>query len=109
MLGTEHGEKFLNSGSALSTVLNRNATLRKNFNAKFGDRYRTVRDYYLPRKRLVVIQDVSPFVLDREVRAQTGINIEVNGPQATVATTALSNQANIAKVQEWLGHAQRLR
>ncbi len=62
VLGTEHGEKFFNSGSALSTVLNRNATLRKNFNAKFGDRYRTVRDYYLPRKRLVVIQDVSPFV-----------------------------------------------
>ena len=52
VLGTERGEKFLNSGSALSTVLNRNATLRKNFNAKFGDRYRTMRDYYLPRKRL---------------------------------------------------------
>jgi len=29
---------------------------------KFGDRYRTVRDYYLPRKESVVIQDVSPFV-----------------------------------------------
>jgi hypothetical protein len=32
------------------------------FEEKFGDRYRTVRDYYLPRKGLVVIQDVSPFV-----------------------------------------------
>ena len=29
---------------------------------EFGDQYRTVRDYYLPRKGLVVIQDVSPFV-----------------------------------------------
>ena len=62
VLGTEHGEKFFNSGSALSSVLNRSATLRKKFTDKFGDRYRTVRDYYLPRKRLVVIQDVTPFV-----------------------------------------------
>ena len=62
VLGTEHGEKFFNSGRALSSVLNRNATLRKKFNEKFGDRYRTVRDYYLPRKGLVVIDDVSPLV-----------------------------------------------
>jgi hypothetical protein len=34
--------------------------LRNDFSEK--DRYRTVRDYYLPRKGLVVIQDVSPFV-----------------------------------------------
>ncbi len=62
VLGTEHGEKFFNGGRALSSVLSRNVTLRKKFNDKFGDRYRTVRDYYLPRKGLVVIQDVSPFV-----------------------------------------------
>src|SRR6266566_5203701 len=62
VLGTEHREKFFNSGSALSSVLNRSATLRKKFNDKFGDRYRTVRDYYLPRKGLVVIPDVTPFV-----------------------------------------------
>jgi hypothetical protein len=62
VLGTEHGEKFFNGGRALSSVLSRNATLRKKFNDKFGNRYRTVRDYYLPRKGLVVIQDVSPFV-----------------------------------------------
>lgn len=61
VLGTEHGEKFFNGGRALSSVL-RNATLRNKFNGKFGDRYRTVRDYYLPRKGLVVIQDVSRFV-----------------------------------------------
>jgi hypothetical protein len=64
VLGTEHGDKFFNSGRALSSVLSRNATLRNKFNDKFGDRYRTVRDYYLPRKALVVIQDVSPFVPD---------------------------------------------
>jgi integrase/recombinase XerD len=40
----------------------------------------------------------------------TGINIEVNGLcvhslRAMAATNALSNEADIAKVQEWLGHA----
>jgi hypothetical protein len=61
VLGTEHGEKFFNGGRALSSVL-RSVTLRNKFNEKFGDRYRKVRDYYLPRKGVVVIQDVSPFV-----------------------------------------------
>lgn len=61
VLGTEHGEKFFNGGRALSSVL-RTATLRNKFTKRFGDQYRTVRDYYLPRKGLVVIQDVSPFV-----------------------------------------------
>jgi integrase len=41
---------------------------------------------------------------------ETGICIEVNGlcvhsMRATAATNALSNEADIAKVQEWLGHA----
>jgi hypothetical protein len=62
VLGTEHGERFSNGGRALSSVLSRNVKLRNKFNDKFGDQYRTVRDYYLPRKGLVVIQDVSPFV-----------------------------------------------
>jgi integrase/recombinase XerD len=40
----------------------------------------------------------------------TGISVEVNGLcahslRATAATNALSNEADIAKVQEWLGHA----
>lgn len=41
---------------------------------------------------------------------ETGINAEVNGlcvhsMRATAATNALTNKADIAKVQEWLGHA----
>jgi site-specific recombinase XerD len=41
---------------------------------------------------------------------ETGILIEVNGlcvhsMRATAATNALTNEADIAKVQEWLGHA----
>ncbi len=34
----------------------------KVFTEKFGGTYRTVRDYSVPRKERVLIQDVSPFV-----------------------------------------------
>ncbi len=41
---------------------------------------------------------------------ETGISADVNGLcelslHATTATNALSHEADIAKVQEWLGHA----
>jgi len=75
VLGTEHGERFFNGGRALSSVL-RNVTLRNKFNEKFGDRYRTVRDYYLPRKGLVVIQDVSPFVPELVAAAVEAVEAE---------------------------------
>lgn len=46
----------------------------------------------------------------RKYGCETGINAEVNGlcvhsMRATAATNALSHEADIAKVQEWLGHA----
>jgi integrase/recombinase XerD len=46
----------------------------------------------------------------RKYGLETGINAEVNGLcvhslRATAATNALSHEADIAKVQEWLGHA----
>jgi hypothetical protein len=62
VLGTVHAENFLNGRRAMSSVLSRNETLRRQFTEKFGDRYRTVRDYYVPRKESVAIQDVSAFV-----------------------------------------------
>ncbi len=62
VLGTEHAVRFLSGGRSMSSVLSRNEALRKKFTEKFGDRYRKVRDYYLPRKESVVIQNVSPFV-----------------------------------------------
>lgn len=62
VLGTEHSEKFLNGDRTLASVLNQNVKLRNKFNGKFADQYRTVRDYYLPRKGHVVIQDVSSLV-----------------------------------------------
>src|SRR5258708_10345271 len=72
VLGTEHGEKFFNGGRALPSVLKGNVTLRKKFSDKFGDRYSTVREYYMPRKGLVVIQDVSPFVPELVAMAVEG-------------------------------------
>jgi integrase/recombinase XerD len=41
---------------------------------------------------------------------ETGVSAQVNGLcvhslRATAATNALENEADIAKVQEWLGHA----
>ena len=41
---------------------------------------------------------------------KTGVSAEVNGLcvhslRATAATTALTHEANIANVQEWLGHS----
>lgn len=45
----------------------------------------------------------------RKYGLETGINLKVNGfcvhsLRATAATNALSHEADIAKVQEWLGH-----
>jgi hypothetical protein len=62
VLGTEHVDKFFNGGRAISSVLSRHVKLKSEFGQKFGDRYLKVRDYYVPRKDLVTIQDVSPFV-----------------------------------------------
>jgi len=41
----------------------------------------------------------------REYSAALGFEIGVHSLRATAATNALDRQADIAKVQEWLGHA----
>jgi hypothetical protein len=61
VLGIEHPLRFFNSGRSLSSVLN-NVKLQNQFFVKFGEKYRTVRDYYVPRKDFVLIRDVSSFV-----------------------------------------------
>jgi hypothetical protein len=62
VLGTEHPTKFLNGGRALSSILSHSVKLQRQFLEKYGTQYQTVREYYLPRKQSVEIQDVSPFV-----------------------------------------------
>ena len=43
--------------------------------------------------------------LVRAYSAQLGFEIGAHALRATAATNALDHQADIAKVQEWLGHA----
>ena len=43
--------------------------------------------------------------LVRAIRRQLGFQIGAHALRATAATNALDHQADIAKVQEWLGHA----
>jgi hypothetical protein len=58
VLETDRPLRFLNGGRALSSVL-KDARLAESFRSQFGDRYRTVREYFLPRQSAVTIQDVS--------------------------------------------------
>lgn len=64
LLGTDHAAKFLHGGRALSSVLSRNDKLQRIFADRFGDRYRTVGDYYADYAGAVRIEDVSPWLSD---------------------------------------------
>jgi integrase/recombinase XerD len=51
---------------------------------------------------------VTPDAIYKLVRAYSallGFEIDADALRATAATNALDHQADIAKVQEWLGHA----
>ncbi len=76
VLGTQHAEKFFNGQRSLTSVLKGNVTLRNRFHERFGDQYRTVREYYLPRKGFVIIQDVSPFVPELVAAAVEAAEVE---------------------------------
>ncbi|AHK02716.1 hypothetical protein X971_2855 [Agrobacterium tumefaciens LBA4213 (Ach5)] len=62
LLGTEHALKFLRGGRALSSVLSRNDKLQKMFSGRFGETFRTARDYYAAHSYAVRIDDVSPWL-----------------------------------------------
>jgi hypothetical protein len=62
VLGAEYPLKFFNSNRSLSSVMNRNVSLQQRFRNTFGDRYRTVREYYEDHRSTVAIQDVSRWV-----------------------------------------------
>jgi len=51
----------------------RNSGLGSDFIAQYGDRYRTVRGYYVTKKELVTIQDVSQFVVELITTAMEGV------------------------------------
>jgi hypothetical protein len=62
LLGTHYALKFLEGGRALTSVLSRDDKLRQIFFERFGDQFRSVRDYYAVHAGAVQIQDVSPWL-----------------------------------------------
>lgn len=61
VLETARPLRFLNGGRALSSVL-KDARLASAFGEKYGDQYRTVREYYRAREDRVRIEDVSKWL-----------------------------------------------
>jgi site-specific recombinase XerD len=69
-----------------------------------GALFRPVRNNRTGRLDRVITAD-GVYRLVRAYSAQLGFEIGVHALRATAATNALDYQADIAKVQEWLGHA----
>jgi len=61
VLGTEYPLKFLNASRDLRSVLS-NRALQKRFDARYGEQFVKVRDYYEFRRDKVIIEDVSPWL-----------------------------------------------
>jgi hypothetical protein len=77
LLGTEHAIRFLTGGRAMSSVLSRNAKLQRMFTERFGERFRTVGDYYRAHASAVQIDDVSPWLseLAEELIAEPDMDV----------------------------------
>jgi hypothetical protein len=63
VLGTDYPLQFLNGRRSLESVLSKNVPLNSAFRSKYPHE-QTVRDYYLPRKDMVKIEDVSQWLPD---------------------------------------------
>lgn len=61
VLGTKHPLKFLTGRRAPSSVLSKNVTLSEEFHSRYPE-YQVVRDYYIPRRDIVQIEDISPLL-----------------------------------------------
>jgi hypothetical protein len=69
VLGTDIALRFLKGNRAIESVFSKNVSLLQDFGRKYPD-YRVVSDYYLPRRNVVHIQDVSAMLselLDSEI------------------------------------------
>ena len=69
-----------------------------------GALFRPVRNNTTGRLDQAITPD-GVYKLVRASSAQLGFEIGAHALRATAATNALDHQADIAKVQEWLGHA----
>lgn len=62
LLGVSHALRFLRGSSALDSVASRNVALMNDLQAKHGDKFRTVGDYYSAMHHRVAIIDATPLV-----------------------------------------------
>jgi hypothetical protein len=62
VLGEEYPLKFFGSGRTIASVMSRNSKLWAEFQRKYGDQYRTVRDYYSDKHNEVRIEDVGTVI-----------------------------------------------
>lgn len=62
LLATDHALAFLKGRRALKSVLSRNEKVRSVFAERFGERYRTVGEYFAAHGNAVAIEDVSPWL-----------------------------------------------
>jgi integrase/recombinase XerD len=69
-----------------------------------GALFRPIKNNRTGRLEKAVTPD-AVYKLVRDYSARLGFLIGAHAPRATAATNALDHQADIAKVQEWLGHA----
>ena len=62
LTGTTYARKFFEGGRALRSVLSHDSKLQQMFIERFGDRYRTVGEYYRSYGHKVEIVDISAWV-----------------------------------------------
>jgi hypothetical protein len=62
VIGTTYPSKFFVGGRAIPQILKGNGKLGKAFQAAHHDNVKTVRDYYMPRKHLVAIRDLTEII-----------------------------------------------
>ncbi len=73
----------------------------------YRERYTLFRPLHNSRSKSV-LRAITPdglYKIVRKYSAALGFEIGAHALRATAATNALDHQADIAKVQEWLGHA----
>lgn len=62
LLGVEHAMKFFNGGRSLKSVLSKNRKIADDFDLKYGQSVRIVRDYFALKSQDVSVEDVSHYV-----------------------------------------------
>ena len=63
LLGTHHALKFLTGRRSLQSVLSRNNKIKEMYFDRFGDRFKTVSEYFKVSNSKVQIEDVSSWLL----------------------------------------------